>query len=154
MKIFYSLLFLSVSGWAGTQNLAPFETDYCTNYREGTRNKPEQWKHCCLIHDMNFWAGGTKQDRYSADLSLKNCVQDTGAYYEGQLMYLAVRSGSYSPIKYSNKRWNHGWRTRPNFQKLNVEDIDRIEAELLGGYDFITQEIKDSFVQYLRSRPE
>lgn len=139
---------------ANASQLRPFETDYCTNYAEGTRSQPELWKHCCLIHDLNFWAGGTKQDRYDADWGLRHCVEESGAYYRARLIYYAVRAGSYSPIKFPDKKWNNGWKERPDFQALTQEDIDIIENELSSGYDFISHEIKENFIINLRSRLE
>ncbi len=146
------LLTFSSLGFASASQLTPFKTDYCTNYPEGRRDEPELWKHCCLIHDMNFWAGGNKQDRYNSDLELRRCVEETGAYYRARLIYYAVRAGSYSPIKYPDKKWNNGWRERPDFQTLTSQDIDVIENELSSGYDFISSEIKDLFITNLRSR--
>lgn len=146
------LLFLSLAVNASESKLIPFETDYCTNYREGTSSNPYQWKHCCLIHDMYFWAGGSKQDRYNADLELKTCIEKTGAFNHARLMFLAVRAGSYAPIKYSKKKWNHGWKGRGNYAALSSEDIDRVEAELFGGYEHVSNEIKIYFINSLRSR--
>jgi hypothetical protein len=48
-----AFLFTATSVWA-SDSIEAFATDYCTNYREGTREKPEQWKHCCLVRDMLF----------------------------------------------------------------------------------------------------
>lgn len=149
--LIFSFPFLT---YADASQLRPFETDYCTNYSEGTRSNPDLWKHCCLIHDLYFWAGGTKQDRYNADIGLKRCVEETGAYYRARLIYYAVRAGSYSPIKFPDKKWNNGWKDRPDFQSLSREDIDNIEIELSSGYDFISHEIKDDFIINLRSRLE
>ena len=145
------LTFFSVS-LASASQLKPFKTDYCTNYPEGRRSEPDLWKHCCLIHDMNFWAGGSKQDRYNSDWDLRRCVEETGAYHQARLIYYAVRAGSYSPIKYPDKKWNNGWRERPDFQALTHGDIEAIENELSSGYDFISTEIKELFITNLRSR--
>jgi hypothetical protein len=150
--IILPLLFFIQFTLAQTSQVAPFETDYCTNYPEGTKEKPDQWKHCCLVHDMYFWAGGNKQNRYDADLELKSCIEATGAIHQSKIMYYAVRIGSYSPIKYSKKKWNHGWTQRGSFQTLSVEDIRSIEKELLSGYDYINTQMKQHFIQKLKSR--
>lgn len=147
-------LFINHSSFAGDSQLSSFETDYCTNYAEGTNENPEQWKHCCLIHDMYFWAGGNKQDRYDSDLELRTCIEKTGAFKQARLMYYAVRAGSYSPIKYPKRKWNNGWSERPGYYSLSVEDIYLIENELQSGYDFVTPEIKSYFINQLRSRLE
>ncbi len=156
MKFLLTIILMCMvnSVWATTP-ISSFETDFCTNYREGTSSQPELWKHCCLIHDMHFWAGGNKQNRYDSDVDLKSCIEETGSPYIARLMYLAVRAGSYSPIKYSNKKWNHGWKGRPTFQTLNTDDIDTIEAKLFNGnYETISVEIRNQFLTTLRSRLE
>lgn len=147
-----SILTLYLISFANASSLSSFATDYCTNYPEGTRRDPEQWKDCCLMHDMYFWAGGSKQDRYNSDQELRRCVEETGAYNRARLIYYAVRAGSYSPVKYPDKKWNNGWRERPDFQSLTSEDMDVIENELSSGYDFISFEIKEKFMMNLRSR--
>lgn len=145
------LLLLSDYGFSESSELLPFRTDYCTNYPEGTKENPELWKHCCLIHDMYFWAGGSRSDRDKADFELKSCIEDAGAYRQARLMYLAVRAGSYSPYKYPGRKWNNGWRDRSS-SSLSQEDIDKIENELIHGYDFITFDLKRNFINSLRSR--
>ena len=147
-------LLINFSSLAETLELSSFETDYCTNYPEGTEQKPDLWKHCCLIHDMYFWAGGNKQNRYEADLELRSCIEETGAVKQARLMYYAVRAGSYSPIKYPKRKWNNGWSNRPGYYSLSTEDIQLIKAELDSGYDFINLEIKNYFINQLRTRLE
>jgi hypothetical protein len=146
------LLFLVGTLSAQTSNLNSFETDYCTNYPEGPKDRPDQWKHCCLTHDMYFWAGGNKQNRNAADLELKSCIEATGAIHQAKIMYYAVRFGSYSPIKYSKKKWNNGWNGRGKFQTLTSEDVDVIEKELSTSYEYINTQLKQNFIQKLKSR--
>ncbi|WPU64846.1 hypothetical protein [Peredibacter starrii] len=98
--------------------------------------------------------GGSKDDRDVADLDLKSCIAKTGAIQIAELMYLGVRAGSYSPIKYPDKMWNNGWKGRPVFQTLTSKDIDQIEVEILNDYDFISPNIKQYFIDQLRSRLE
>jgi hypothetical protein len=85
-------------------------------------------------------------------VKLKKCIADTGALNMARIMYFGVRLGSYSPIKYPQKKWNHGWKNRPEFQSLTIDDIISIESELARGYDFISYENKESFIEQLRSR--
>jgi hypothetical protein len=106
------------------------------------------------VHDLYFWAGGNKQDRFKADVELKQCIEKTGAMVHARAMYLAVRAGSYSPFKYSNKKWNNGWKDRGPFQTLSSEDIERVESELFSGYEYVSNELKFYFINSLRSRLE
>ena len=149
--IVVSLLSLN-SVIANDVRLNSFSTDFCTNYAEGTKEEPDLWKHCCLMHDLYFWAGGTKDDRLDADRELKTCIEATGASQIARLVYLAVRAGSYSPIKYPDKKWNNGWVDRKEFDPLSSEELEMIENEIHSGYENITFEQKHHFILQLRSR--
>lgn len=138
---------------AAGDKLVSFETDYCTGYPEGTLNEPKLWKHCCLEHDLYFWAGGNKEDRKVSDLLLKACVEETGEELQARLIYWAVSLGSYSPVKFSNKKWNYGWPERPVHQSLSNQDINKVEATLLKeDYKFIPAPVREKFLRQLRSR--
>jgi hypothetical protein len=117
--------------------LRPFTTDGCTGFFNGTQKDPNLWLHCCIEHDIYLWAGGTKNSRYKADQRLKNCVEATGEKWIANLMYIAVRLGSYSPIKLKTKKWGNGWNPeRPN-TPLTIDEILLIEEELTkNNYDF------------------
>ncbi len=151
MKFLICIFLLCLSD-PSQSGIKKFTTDYCTNFPEGTRQVPELWKHCCLTHDLYFWAGGAKEDRRKADLELRECIENTGALNQSWLMYFAVRAGSYSPIKYSNYKWNNGWNDGRQIRALSTEDIDLIEEELGSGYDFIPGFLKESFLTSLRLR--
>lgn len=153
MKFLTLILILVLSSVVlAHEDLDQFETDFCTNYPEGTNEQPNLWKHCCLIHDMYFWAGGSKSDRDVADLDLKSCIEETGAYRQASLMYYAVRAGSYSPIKYPKRKWNNGWNDGRKVRSLSFEDVDLVESEITSGYDYISSDIKSKFITTLRSR--
>jgi hypothetical protein len=153
MKILFLILIgFSFSPAMASELLAPFETDYCTNYPEGTRKHPDLWKHCCLIHDMFFWAGGSKQDRNNADLDLKSCIEKTGAAHQARIMYAAVRAGSYSPIKYPKKKWGNSWGDREEDLSLTREETEALEEEIYSGYNYIDPSIKEYFIFTLNSR--
>ena len=145
-------LFMNAKAIGANDNLVAFQTDYCTGIPEGVPSNRTAWKNCCLMHDMYFWAGGDKEDRDESDLHLRRCVEDKGYPKLAWVIYQAVRLGSYSPIKFENKKWNFGWPERPVHQKLTGEDIDRIEKEIFSGYSFIPLHIKIGFIFELRTR--
>jgi len=131
-----------------------FKTDYCTNYPEGPKDHPDAWKHCCLKHDLYFWAGGSKQNRYDADLELKACIAESGYPRQAEVMYRAVRIGSYSPIKYPDRRWGNAWEKRPEFQSLSLEEIQAIKTELESDSYDLTVELKNTFISDLLKRKD
>ena len=154
LTVMFINLSLTAKAFAfSTDKLISFDTDFCTGYAEGTSAEPQLWKHCCLEHDLYFWAGGDKDDRYVADQRLRSCINQTGNYLQAKLIYFAVRAGSYSPIKFPGKKWNFGWPERPSHQALTPEDIDAIETELQHPqYIYLSDELKISLMTELRSR--
>jgi hypothetical protein len=106
------------------------------------------------MHDLYFWVGGARQDRKNSDLELKTCIEKSGAIKQSRIMYLAVRAGSYSPIKYPKLKWNNGWDDERPIRALSAQDLELIEEELSSGYDFISEDLKQSFLHSLRSRAE
>ena len=74
LNIFFAILLFSFSAM-GT-NLKPFVSDGCTMAPDGTFKNPEKWRDCCVEHDLWFWGGGTKEQRQTADKSLKICIQN------------------------------------------------------------------------------
>lgn len=154
MKVIFLflILFVNTKAIAHNEELVSFETDYCTGIPEGTIQNPSAWKNCCLKHDMFFWAGGDKAARDESDLDLKKCVEEKGYPKIAWVIYQGVRLGSYSPIKFENKKWNFGWPKRSVHQKLSSSDIDQIEREILTGYFNVPLHIKISFLYDLRIR--
>lgn len=142
----------SFSGVADSSTPTGFKTDYCTNYPEGTKDRPTAWKHCCLKHDLYFWAGGSKEDRSNADLELKECIIEAGHPLQAEIMYRAVRLGSYSPVKYPDRRWGNAWKKRAAYKALSFEEILAIENELDSGYTDLSDEDKKSFIADLFNR--
>lgn len=83
--------------------LKNFTSDGCSMFIEGTYKDPKLWCQCCLDHDLEYWQGGTKQQRLQADLTFKECVYDkTKNSTLSQAMYDGVRIGGspYMPTWY------------------------------------------------------
>jgi hypothetical protein len=152
LSFLFLLFILNTKAFGVNNQLISFQTDYCTGIPEGTPANPTAWKNCCLKHDMFFWAGGDKSDRDESDLELKKCIEDKGYPKIAWVIYRAVRLGSYSPIKFENKKWNFGWPERPEHQKLTSSDIDKIEREIFSGHLDVPLHIKFSFLYELRTR--
>ena len=154
MKIatFVIVIFMMNSCWGRSATLKTFSTDYCTGFAEGTKSRPDLWKHCCLEHDLYLWAGGTKDERDEADLHLKSCVAETGVRKIAEIMYLGIRAGRYSPVSIPGMHWGNAFYDEPTYKKLTESEIGYIESEIMNGYDFISVEIKNNFINSLYSR--
>lgn len=110
----------------GLAQVTDFQTDACTLFPEGTPGRRDLWRHCCVEHDLYFWAGGSKGDRKEADQRLKDCVAKTGARQFARLIYLGVRSGQYSPYHIKEKKWGNAWDGRVSYQALSEQETNEI----------------------------
>jgi hypothetical protein len=134
------------------ESLNGFKTDYCTGYVEGTRQNPDLWKHCCVEHDLYFWAGGSKKDRSKSDERLKACVSSTGQKMHAELIFLGVYFGGLSPFKIQGKQWGNGWKNRPSYEKLTEQETFEIFHFLETSDLNLDEKLKLSFINQLKSR--
>jgi hypothetical protein len=123
MRVFLLIVIISTSTWAA--KLKSFETDYCTFFPEGTLRNPNLWKHCCIAHDLRYWVGGNQTEQNQSDLALKKCVNKVAGKVLAETMYLAIRTGHYSPIK-SKYRWSWGWSPKRKFHEITSTDLKSI----------------------------
>ncbi len=101
--------------------LRSFSTDYCSAYREGPRDNPNQWSQCCVIHDVRYWRGGTWEERIAADHELEKCVADTGAEKESRRMFLGVRIGG-GALWATSYHWGYGWKHVRGYDRLTERE--------------------------------
>ena len=75
------------------KTIAPFTTDGCSDFPEGTPSHKDLWHKCCTAHDVKYWAGGSYDERLQADLELRACVQSVGEPAVAEIMLAGVRVG-------------------------------------------------------------
>lgn len=152
MKFFGPLLFLASASLSAAE-LRPFVTDGCTAWSEGTRERPNLWLHCCVRHDLSFWAGGLTPSRDEADLALRDCVAATGAKLAARIIYAGVRIGARSPRKIAGKQWGNAWSARAT-RKTEIEatEIDELERAIMDSrYDGVLDlSTRRAFIESLR----
>ena len=107
--------------FASSQNLAPFSTDGCSAFADGTSTQKQLWLACCIRHDFYYWQGGTAKKRVIADHELHQCVVDLGQPSIARLMLLGVRIGG-SPYFPSSFRWGYGWPFPRGYQHLSIQE--------------------------------
>ncbi len=139
MKSVLTFLLILISGHAKadyTAELHAFEGDGCTLFSEGTSANPNLWRHCCDLHDIRYWFGGTKDDELEADQNLKSCVGEVAGTFLATVMYTAIRAGHYSPIK-NKYKWGWGWINRepwlplmPSERSYITKQIDELNLSL------------------------
>jgi len=91
------------------------------------------WCSCCFEHDLDYWRGGTYEERESADSRLRDCVfEKTGNKALATLMYEGVRFGG-NPYFYNWYRWGYGWSYDRKYQVLTPDERQRAD-ELVQEY--------------------
>jgi hypothetical protein len=114
---------------------------------DGTSERPDLWKHCCLEHDIHYWYGGSDENLNQADINLRSCVNKVAGNTWAQLIYLGVRAGHLSPIKNKHK-WSWGWETKRGNAQINEPEKLYILEELRRlpyNSDFIERYINNNF---------
>jgi hypothetical protein len=133
-----SLLFITPSLYANMSTdlpfgpLKPFQSDGCSNFADGTKNNPNLWNHCCVVHDQKYWAGGSYQERLQADRDLGKCVASTGNVETAKLMYVGVRLGG-SPFYNTQFRWGFGWNKLRGYTQLTLSEhlaVQQMQGDL------------------------
>ncbi len=113
--------------------LAPFATDGCSDFPNGTPLQKDLWLQCCIAHDKKYWAGGTAEERDWADHALEACVAGVGEPAVAKVMLAGVRVGG-SPWWPTSYRWGYGWPYSHGYRALTAQEQDQAR-QLLGYYD-------------------
>ena len=112
----------AVAACSSDSHLKPFSSDGCSLFPDRSQIAALDWCNCCLAHDIAYWRGGTRDERETADIELKNCVAArTGNEAFATLMYEGVRLGG-SPYFYNWYRWGYGWSFDRKYQALTPEE--------------------------------
>lgn len=131
---------MSFESWS-QEPLKEFITDECTMYPEGTKDQPKLWSHCCVLHDLFYWAGGSNFEMDRADLILEACVEETGQTVQAKIMYHGIRLGHLSPISFKDKSFGNGWTMPRERQPLSPDEKLQLREKVL------TFDLSDSIVQ-------
>lgn len=117
---------LLAGGCASPGTLRAFATDGCSLFPDG------EVCACCVAHDMDYWRGGTAEQRRSADAALRDCVAARSKGLLPRLMYRAVRLGG-TPWLPTGFRWAYGWGYGRGYEPL-TPDEHRQAGQLLAAY--------------------
>jgi hypothetical protein len=113
----------------GHATLAPFRTDGCSLFPDGSIENPDQWCDCCLRHDLAYWQGGAAGDRLAADRDLRECVRErTGDPGLAGMVFAGVRAGG-AAVFPTWFRWGYGWPYGRGNQPLTPDE--RAQADEL-----------------------
>lgn len=105
--------------------LNPFYSDGCSVSPDSLGEN--NWTDCCVQHDIEYWAGGTKEQRKAADLALRSCIHNrTGSALLANIYYLGVRLGGRIEVKVKF-RWGYGWTHDKGYKPLTNEELTLVE---------------------------
>lgn len=128
MKWFYILsVYIFVGSQTANANaLAPFTSDGCSAFPDGTFKQEQLWLLCCQRHDFDYWKGGTYQQRLHSDIKLKQCVTQVGEPEIALLMLSGVRVGG-TPYLPTSFRWGYGWPYPKGYSELTVNELAQVK---------------------------
>ncbi len=136
------ILILAVPLASANNGIARFTTDGCSAFPNGrlfgTQN---EWKHCCIIHDIDYWMGGSKIQKSDSDKELNKCVTLVAGSLLGTVMEAGVNLGgipSHLPW-----RWGYGWEKNRNYKQLTKKENQSIVLELDLLIDTLAIELKE-----------
>ena len=110
--------------------LKPFSSDGCSLFPDSSLISGDDWCSCCFDHDLQYWRGGTREERDEADRALQRCVEDrTGNATLATAMYEGVRLGG-SPYFYNWYRWGYGWGIERKYQALSEAETSAADTLL------------------------
>lgn len=126
-----TLAFSGVSQSAALGNrLMPFSSDGCSSFPDGIPLIYENlWRHCCISHDVAYWAGGTANERKTADLALRDCVDSATNPVLAEAMLAGIRIGGHPALPFS-WRWGYGWVLPRGFRELNEAEREQMQLEI------------------------
>lgn len=118
--------------WRSPHEIAPFSSDGCSGFIDGSPTEKSAWTHCCEIHDISYWAGvGGEEAHTKSDEDLKQCVSAAGYPNVGAIMYGAVRGmkipNTTMPLSF---RWGYGWPNVMGYRNHTLAQLESIKANL------------------------
>ena len=110
--------------------LSAFSSDGCSLFPDASLINQDDWCECCFEHDIEYWKGGTQQERQVADDRLKQCVYTkTNNEVLANILHQGVRFGG-SPYFYNWYRWGYGWNYDRKYQALTDKEINQAKILL------------------------
>lgn len=109
---------------AHASTIAPYTSDGCSAFPDGTLQQQTLWLQCCHAHDYAYWKGGTYDERLAADRNLRDCVSRVGEPAIAALMLAGVRIGGtpYLPTRF---RWGYGWPWPRGYRPLTSTEQEQ-----------------------------
>ncbi len=125
------MLFLIILSNIDAEMIKNFTSDGCSMFADGTKNDPKLWLKCCIRHDVDYWMGGSFEERVIADEIFEQCIASKGTPKMGSFMHFGVRLGG-SPYLLTPFRWGYGWDYGRWYQKRTPQEQQLVDDLKLG----------------------
>jgi hypothetical protein len=124
-KLTLIIMLTALTFTVSADTLKPFTSDGCSSFPDGTLKQKTLWLSCCQQHDLEYWRGGTYQERLQSDIALKVCVSNVGEPEIALLMLAGVRVGG-TPFLPTKFRWGYGWSYPRFYGELTKSELQQV----------------------------
>lgn len=130
MKYFLALVFLVLGFGSVTQarGLSPFVSDGCSSSPDGFVPGVELLE-CCIAHDIQYWKGGTYEEKEVADSEFKMCLYRKTLPVIADAYYESVKIGGLKELK-APWAWGYGWAPLRDYAPLSQIEKQEVQAKL------------------------
>lgn len=104
----YFIVTLAMPIATSANTLRDFSSDGCSKSPDGVAWDINAFLECCIDHDVAYWHGGTRTDRFVADARLRQCISDQGYKEIADAYFVGVRVGGSARYD-TSYRWGYGW---------------------------------------------
>lgn len=109
--------------------LIDFKSDGCSAFPNGhLLSSKSEWLHCCFVHDLSYWYGGSRDQKIYADKELNECVSEVTTQTQGELMEIGVEVGG-SPQSGLPWRWGYGWNIEVPYMEIDGDKVEKMKKK-------------------------
>lgn len=166
MKALWIFIFfvIGAASLSEASSLRPFTSDGCSSSPDGMSAKLE-FLQCCVQHDLHYWKGGTAEQKQSADLEFKSCLDKNTNPTVTSIYYNSVRVGGNAKLG-APWSWGYGWTSSRAYaphtpsESLEIEKMTpdlSLPLALVRTYFFKSREVlevKKYFEEQFQFAPE
>lgn len=120
MRVIFLFYILVSYAFSIENTLVPFTTDGCSVVPDF------KFTDCCVVHDLEYWKGGTWEQRLIADQNLRACIKEKSNAFVASMFYWGVRLGG-SPHMLTSYRWGYGWEYLRSYDELSLSEMEQVE---------------------------
>ncbi|MNL63860.1 hypothetical protein D3C87_1880280 [compost metagenome] len=82
-----------------------------------------------MEHDVAYWRGGTREEKYVADQQLKQCIKEKSNSLVAEIYYRGVRMGGLESLP-TAFHWGYGWTKRRNYRPISEQEEQMVDEKI------------------------